>query len=288
MASRLLSFSPRLALAALASASLYPSLSRPLPQLEPPLEPPLTSGSPPALPALPDLTTLSNWSGTHSSTLLVHAPESPSEVASLVARCHAEGTPLRAVGSHLSPNALSFPETEAGPGAAPRQVVSLALLDKVLAVDAAASTVTVQAGCRVSSLIAALRPHGLTLPQLASIAEQQVGGFVSVAAHGTGAAIPTVDDFVASFTVVTPSRGAVTFERGDELFPLLLVGLGQFGVLTELTLRCTPAHHLLERTSTLTRAEARRRLPELLGAHRHMRYMWVPTEDAVVVVTNDP
>jgi len=48
-------------------------------------------------------------------------------------------------------------------------------------------TVTVQAGARVRELVEALRPHGLTLMNYASIREQQIGGFTQVSAHGTGA-----------------------------------------------------------------------------------------------------
>ena len=66
------------------------------------------------------------------------------------------------------------------------------------------------------------------------------------------------------------------------------VGLGVFGVVAEYTLKCIPSHRLLEHTTVLTRAEAVEQLPSLLKGHKHMRYMWIPYEDAVVVVTNDP
>lgn len=131
------------------------------------------------------------------------------------------------------------------------------------------------------------------MPNLASIAAQQVGGFVNAGAHGTGALIPPVDDFVLSMTIVTPALGAVTVSRGDVglqkvVFDMCRVGLGAFGVAAEYTLSCVPAHELVETTTVLTRAEAVESLPSLLKDHRHMRYMWIPYEDAVVVVTNDP
>lgn len=60
---------------------------------------------------------------------------------------------------------------------------------------------------RFNSIGCTPRSHGLTLPNLASIAgEQQVGGFVSAGAHGTCASIPPVDEFFTSLTLVTPSR----------------------------------------------------------------------------------
>lgn len=126
-------------------------------------------------------TTILNWSGTHSVQLkkgAYHEPESVAELISLVADAYRNGTHIRPVGSALSPNGLAFDS---------RGMVCLSNLDKIIDVNKDDMTVTVQAGARVSQVIEALRPHGLTLPNLASIAEQQIGGFVSVGAHGTGA-----------------------------------------------------------------------------------------------------
>ena len=150
--------------------------------------------------------------------------------------------------------------------------------------------VTVQAGARVSQVLEALRPHNLTLPNLASIAEQQIGGFVSVGAHGTGARIPPCDEFVTKLTLVTPSKFGVvnmTEETHGEVFRLARLGLGGLGILSEVTLKVVPAHRLVEQTIILSRTEAKQQLPTLLKRHKHIRYMWIPYEDAVVVVTND-
>lgn len=232
-----------------------------------------------------ETTTLLNWSGTHSvdiPTSQFHEPESISELEHIVQTCYTNRTPLRPLGSALSPNGIGFN---------PAGMVSLVHLDKVVHVDGEASTVTVQAGARVSQLIDELRRHKLTLPNLASIAEQQIGGFVQVGAHGTGATITPVDDFVTSITLVTPSKhGTVTLtpQTHGRMFHMAKVGLGCLGVVSEVTLQCVPAHTLLEHTYVLTRAEAKQQIQTLLKKHRHLRYMWIPFEDAVVVVTNDP
>jgi L-galactono-1,4-lactone dehydrogenase len=129
----------------------------------------------------------------------------------------------------------------------------------------------------------------LTLPNLASIAEQQMGGFVQVGAHGTGARIAPVDHYVTKLKLVTPSaHGTVELQEGDEWFHLAKVGLGCLGVVVEITMHCIPAHELVEHTFVLTRAQAREQVNALLEQHRHVRFMWIPYQDAVVVVTNDP
>jgi L-galactono-1,4-lactone dehydrogenase len=139
-------------------------------------------------------------------------------------------------------------------------------------------------------VIEALRPHGLTLPNLASIAEQQFGGFVQVGAHGTGRLVAPVDNYVTRLKLVTPGLGTVVLskEKDGLTFEMAKVGLGCLGVVVELTMECIPAHRLVEHTFVLTRAEAKTQLDFLLKKHKHMRYMWIPYSDAVVVVTNDP
>lgn len=136
----------------------------------------------------------------------------------------------------------------------------------------------------------ALREHHLTLPNLASIAEQQMGGFVQVGAHGTGRLISPVDHYVTKLKIVTPGLGTIELSKHDNgaLFDLAKVGLGCLGVVVEVTMECIPAHKLVEHTFTLTRQEAREQKDQLLEKHKHMRYMWIPYTDTVVVVTNDP
>ena len=230
-----------------------------------------------------EMHTILNWSGTHQVDLpasAYHEPESMEELEALVKKCHETGTPLRPIGSALSPNGIGFRSTG---------MVNLVNLDEIIHVDEKKMTVTVQAGARVGQVVDELRKHGLTLPNLASIAEQQMGGFISVGAHGTGARITPVDDFVASLQMVTPAHGTISLSPKDgERFQMAKVGLGCLGIVSEVTMRCIPAHNLVEHTFVLTRAEARKQLDTLLKKHKHMRYMWIPYEDAVVVVTNDP
>lgn len=232
---------------------------------------------------LEDSTTVLNWSGTHTVSVVdscYFEPETVEDVEKIVQDCHERCQPIRPVGSALSPNGIAFQQ---------KGMMSLANLDKILHVDEEKKTVTVQAGARVAQVVEALRGHNLTLPNLASIAEQQMGGFISVGAHGTGAAIGPVDDYVTSITLVTPAKGKITLTPDDgEIFYLARVGLGCLGVVVEVTMECIDAHNLVEHTFVLSREEAREQLDRLLAEHRHMRYMWIPYTDAVVVVTNDP
>lgn len=224
-----------------------------------------------------------NWSGTHSvETGRYYQPENLDELKALVHRAHLRKEKLRPIGSALSPNGLGL---EKG------GMVNLVLMDKVLEVDAERKTVKVQAGATVNQVVDALRPHGLTLENFASITEQQVGGFIQVGAHGTGRQIPPVDEQVIGLRMVTPAVGELELSIEDDdpaLFQVARTAMGLLGVVAEVTLRCVPAHRLVEKTVVMSAAEVRERHDALLAENRHLRYMWIPHTDSVVVVTCNP
>ena len=62
-------------------------------------------------------------------------------------------------------------------------------------------------------VVEALRPHGLTLQNFASIREQTMGGFTQVGSHGSGATIPPVDEQVVSMKLVTPAQGCLELSQ---------------------------------------------------------------------------
>ena len=225
--------------------------------------------------------TVINWSETHSANPIAYfSPDGEAAIERVLSLMHAAGSRLRVVGSKISPNAIGFSD---------EAMLDMAQCDAVISVDADRMQATVQAGARVSEVVNALRPHGLTLQNYASIAEQQIGGFLQVGAHGTGASVPPVDEQVIRMVIHTPAMGRLELSAhsNPRLFYLAKVGLGWLGVVSEVTLQCVPAHRLLQHTFVQTRDQiAEGHLANL--KHKHMRYMWIPHTDTVVVVTCDP
>lgn len=74
----------------------------------------------------------------------------------------------------------------------------------------------------VLQVVTALRPHGLTLQNFASIKEQTLGGFTQAGCHGTGARIPPVDEQVVAMKLVTPARGCLELSAVSCILFLLL------------------------------------------------------------------
>ncbi|XP_078442008.1 L-galactono-1,4-lactone dehydrogenase [Wolffia australiana] len=229
-----------------------------------------------------DLHTVSNWSGTHEvQTRVFLQPESLEDLEKIVKDAHEKKMKIRPVGSGLSPNGIGL--QRAG-------MVNLALMDKVLQVDVDSKRVRVQAGARVSQLVDSLREFGLTLENFASIREQQVGGIVQVSAHGTGALLPPIDEQVVSMKLVTPSKGTIEIskEKDPELFYLARCGLGGLGVVAEVTIQCVDRHELVEHTFVSNVEEVKKNHKKWLTENKHIKYLWIPYNDTIVVVRCNP
>ena len=231
---------------------------------------------------------LLNYSGMKAAKpSILFTPANTSELAKLVRACHERGVTLRPVGRFLSPNGIAA--SGEGNGGC---MVSLARCDAILDIDVDNLEVTVEGGALVGDIVTALADHGLTLANFSSISDQRVAGWTQVAAHGTGAALPTVDMMIKRMTLITPALGELELAPSGPfatLFRMASVGLGCLGVVSRLTLACTPAHALREHTMVLTGVDAVRAGHAMrLARHRHVRYMWIPHTDDVVVVTADP
>ncbi|KAL4204349.1 hypothetical protein AMTRI_Chr01g131680 [Amborella trichopoda] len=229
-----------------------------------------------------DLHTVTNWSGTHEvHTRVFLQPESLEELERMVKEANEKGQKIRPVGSGLSPNGIGLHR---------RGMVNLALMDKVLEVDRERKLVRVEAGARVSQLINKLKEYGLTLQNFASIREQQIGGIIQVGAHGTGASLPPIDEQVVSMKLVTPAKGTieVSREKDPELFYLARCGLGGLGVVAEVTIRCVERHELVEHTFVSNIKEIKKNHKKWLAENKHLKYLWIPYTEAVVVVQCNP
>ncbi|PKA48704.1 L-galactono-1,4-lactone dehydrogenase 2, mitochondrial [Apostasia shenzhenica] len=229
-----------------------------------------------------DLHTVTNWSGTHEvHTRVFLQPENLEELEKIVRDANKHGQKIRPVGSGLSPNGIGL--QRAG-------MINLALMDKVLEVDKEKKTARVQAGVRVSQLVDALKEQGLTLQNFASIREQQIGGIIQVGAHGTGARLPPIDEQIISMKLVTPGKGTmeVSREKDLEIFYLARCGLGGLGVVAEVTIQCVDRHELVEHTFVSDMNEIRKNHKKWLTENRHVKYLWIPYTDTVVVVHCNP
>jgi len=116
-------------------------------------------------------------------------------------------------------------------------------MSRVLAVDAKELTVRTEAGIFWASLAETLRRHGMDYLSAPLNLTSSVGGTLGVGGIDVNSArLGCSADQALSVQVVTPTGEIVECSDGErpELFRRVILGYGQFGVITETTLRIRP------------------------------------------------
>jgi len=106
--------------------------------------------------------------------------------------------------------------------------------------DRAANTVTVGAGIRYGQLADYLQQEGFALHNLASLPHISIAGACATATHGSGTG--NLASAVVAFEIVTADGEVKTVSRATnpEEFAGMVVSLGAFGIITNITLRVEP------------------------------------------------
>jgi decaprenylphospho-beta-D-ribofuranose 2-oxidase len=116
-------------------------------------------------------------------------------------------------------------------------------LDRILSLDEAARTITVEAGVLERDVLARVMPLGFQLAAASGSLWNTVGGSLSSNINGKDAwKVGTFGDQVQSFRIVLAdgTTREVDRERDGPLFEAVVGGLGLLGVVTEVTLRLRP------------------------------------------------
>jgi len=121
--------------------------------------------------------------------------------------------------------------------------LSLKPMDKVISVDPAKRTVTVDAGITYGQLCPYLDSQGFALHNLASLPHISVAGACSTATHGSGQKNGNLATAVSGLEIVTADGKIVNLskEQDAETFNGAVVGLGALGVITKITLDIQPS-----------------------------------------------
>jgi xylitol oxidase len=175
-----------------------------------------------------------NWAGNYTySAIRMHSPGTVEEVQQAVR----SSRKLRVLGSGHSFNGIAD-STE--------DHISLARLDRVVALDQRRRTVTVEGGVRYGWLAEYLHGAGYALLNLASLPHISIAGAIATATHGSGdrngvlaTSVVALELVAADGTLLELSR-----ERHGDVFQGAVVGLGGLGVVTKITLAIEPTFAL--------------------------------------------
>src|SRR5580704_12453723 len=126
------------------------------------------------------------------------------------------------------------------------EFLSLAPMNKVVALDKEAKTVTVESGIRYGELAVFLNDNGYALHNLASLPHISVAGGCATATHGSGVHNGNLSSAVMGMEFLTAAGETVTLSkgRGDNTFHAAVVHLGGIGVITKVTLAVQPTYQV--------------------------------------------
>jgi L-gulono-1,4-lactone dehydrogenase len=222
-----------------------------------------------------------NWGRNQScSPAAVEQPESELEVVEAVHRARRAGQTVKVVGAGHSFTGIACTDG---------RLLHLDRLDRVVALDAEARTVTVEGGIPLWKLNEELAMRGLALANLGDIDRQSISGAIATATHGGGKRFGGLATFVQGLELVTADGDVLRCSPDEEpeVFACVRVGLGALGVVTKVTLQCDPAFrlHSVEKPRPLDALVDD--LDDIVDGNEHIDCYWFPhTDVATVKVAN--
>ncbi len=211
-----------------------------------------------------------NWAGNQTARpSAVHRPANEDELSAIVSRAANDRTTVKALGS-----GHSFTATSVTTGA----MIDMSRLSRLIAVDRAASTVTVEAGITIADLNLLLNGLGLALPNLGDIAYQTISGTIATSTHGTGRALTGIAAQVVAMRVVAGDGSVLDLspEHHPTLFHAARVGVGALGIVSRVTLRVVPAFRLRAVEGAQRLDDLVEQLDEHVDGNDHFEFFWIP------------
>ena len=160
-------------------------------------------------------------------------------------------------------------------------------LSGVIATDQEALTATAWSQTKVADFGPALWERGLALSNQGDIDAQAIAGAIATATHGSGV---NKRNFSASLVGarLVDGRGGIrdlTLRDHPDIMPALQTAIGTLGVMTQVTLKVSPAYRLHERIAVMHVDEVLERWNELIQTYRHFSFFWM-TSDASAKLYN--
>ncbi len=240
----------------------------------------------------PVAATWRNWAGNVTARpRRIASPGSATEVAAEICRAAADGLAIRMAGT-----GHSFTPTAVTDGVLLRPD----RLTAIRTVDAAAGTVTVEAGCPLRVLNTELLARGLSLANMGDIQVQTVAGATQTGTHGTGRDVggmaaqvaglelALADGRIISCSADSPS-GGISRPDGSpaDVFRAARVGLGALGIVTAITFQVVPAFLLEAREEPMGWSQVISRLDELTADNEHFEFYWFPHSEGCLTKRNN-
>jgi L-gulonolactone oxidase len=211
-----------------------------------------------------------NWAGNQASApSAIERPRSEARLVEIVREAAAAGRRVKAVGA-----GHSFTGIAATDGV----LVDLRDHCAVVGHDSEAGTITVEAGIGLAALSEQLAARGLGLENMGDIDRQSLAGAISTSTHGTGSRFGGLATQVVGLRLVTAAGDVLECspESNADVFDMARVGLGALGLLSTVTLRCSPAFNLHAVERPLPVDDVLADFDGFMDQSDHVEFYWVP------------
>lgn len=220
-----------------------------------------------------------NWSRLERCTSQeVVTVREESQIRDAVARAARTGRRIKAVGAGHSFTGIAM---------APDMRLDLTHWRGVVGVDVNRKRITVRSGTHLWEMPSVLTPMGLAMQNLGDIDRQSLAGAISTGTHGTGLGFGGLASQVVGLRMITGTgEEVVADESTPELLDALPVGLGAYGIITELTLQLVDAFdlHVVEKVEPLS--EVLESWQHRCATEDHFEFFWFGHSDRVVTKTS--
>jgi alditol oxidase len=199
---------------------------------------------------------LTNWAGNYTYSGQLSSATSVQQVQDFV-RNHDR---LRVLGTRHCFNGIADSTAH---------LLSVRDMNRVVSIDSAARTVTLESGMSYGQLCPRLDEKGAALHNLASLPHISVAGACATGTHGSGVKNGNLSTAVSGLELVTASGDVLTVSRRNDgdTFNAAVVNLGALGVVTRVTLDVQPAYTMRQNVFLdLEMTQVRDHFEDIMGA----------------------
>ncbi|KAJ2612356.1 D-arabinono-1,4-lactone oxidase [Coemansia sp. RSA 1365] len=224
----------------------------------------------------PPGTQFHNWARTFTSRPSYFlAPQCERDIIGVIQIAGRCGLSVKPIGSGHSPSDIACTDSV---------MLDMHNMRRVLAYDAYACTLTVEAGIRLHDLHQVLANRNMALSSVGSISDQSVAGAMATATHGTGIGFGDISSMITQLVLIdgTGKRHKCDHQNNKDLFDAARCSLGALGIVTQVTIQCEPAFalHAIQTPTTLDKAIDD--LDKFVHSAEHVRLWWFPHTDNAV------
>lgn len=215
-------------------------------------------------------TSWSNWAGNQvCAPSSVRKPTTEAELVRVVVDAANAGQRVKCVGAGHSFTAIACTDGV---------MIDLSGYGRLLAHDAVAGTVTVEAGISLSTLSEELDRRGLALENMGDIGYQSIAGATATATHGTGWSFGNISSRIIGMRLIAGDGSIVecSADQNPDVLAAARVGIGALGVVSTVTLQAVPAFRLHAIEEPIRVDEVLADFDDFMSSADHVEFFWVP------------